>query len=209
MNIASFDIETGPNPDIKFDSSYVKLGNLVDQEKIDAKIEAARNGFDDMKPLHASTGVILLVCIKHKGRYEDLAGKEDFILDIAWKRLTKLRDEGAPLCGHNIMKFDLPFMLKRSWLLGVNFPHWVYNRRYGRWDEIFFDTMLQWELGNRQGYIGLSDLDKKLGGPGVEGGKGFHELAAKDPKAAIEYCHRDLDAVERISARLLGWDLKR
>ena len=70
--------------------------------------------------------------------------------------------------GHNITGFDLPFLKKRSIILGICPPS-VIPFAAKPWDKSVFDTMIQWD-GDRDKRISLPDkLCKVLG---IESPKG-------------------------------------
>lgn len=104
--------------------------------------------------------------------------------------------------GHNLAKFDLPFIWKRSVINNVaccTGVKWV-DARHG---SNCFDTMTAWAgFGNR---ISADNLCKLLGIKGkTEGMDGslVYETWQTDPHKVIEYCHDDVTLVKEIHARL-------
>jgi len=206
-----WDIETGPldkstvlarTPDFKpperpgdFDPSAVKLGNLKDEAKIAAKIEAEREKHDRTvanyekniaaaKEVHESeamekaalspiTGEVLAIGYKSaKGTLMRIAGQDhdrlteaDLISEF-WERYQNCIAPARKLVGHNIFGFDLPFLINRSWVLDITVPKGVIDRdRF--WNErIFVDTMKRWSLGRYGEWVKLDTLSQLFGGTG-------------------------------------------
>ena len=104
--------------------------------------------------------------------------------------------------GHNIAKFDLPFIWKRSVINDVatcKGVKWV-DARHG---QHCYDTMTAWAgYGNR---ISADNLSKLLGIKGkTEGMDGslVYDTWQTDPKKVIDYCLDDVAMVKAIHERL-------
>ncbi len=204
-----FDIETGPlarevvldrikdfvpeKPPGKFNPDAVKIGNLKDQAKITAKIEAEREKHDklvanyknnvaiakeeyeknavDRAALSAITGEVLAIGYKsEKAVVTRVAGFDglteiDLLVEF-WTRYQTCIGPARKLVGHNIFFFDLPFLIQRSWINDVTVPVGVIDRdRF--WNErIFIDTMKKWTLGRYGENEKLDTLSKLFGGAG-------------------------------------------
>ncbi len=104
--------------------------------------------------------------------------------------------------GHNIAKFDLPFIWKRSVINNVETCRgvkWV-DARHG---VNCFDTMIAWAgFGNR---ISADNLCKILNikgkTEGMDGSK-VYDTWQDDPQKVIKYCHDDVTLVKEIHKRL-------
>lgn len=192
-----FDIETAPLDDLEFDPSEVKLGNLKDEEKIAAKIEDARQKYQRDAALSAITGQVCAIGVK-SAEYEIFVGEEPAVLAGFWKVFRRSHTE--QLVGFNIFRFDLPFLVRRSWVCGVDVP----PIRSGRfWSDRFIDLMDLWQLGDRQAKGTLSQIDRLLGGEGKKrSGKDFASLLRDDQEEAIAYLRNDLDITERVAQRM-------
>jgi hypothetical protein len=82
-------------------------------------------------------------------------------LKTFWRWVEQCLAAGRPMLGHNIYKFDLPFLCQRSWILGVSVPLGV---RHGRgWNPLLLDTAVAWTFGAYGQYIGLDDLAHAFG----------------------------------------------
>lgn len=104
--------------------------------------------------------------------------------------------------GHNIAKFDLPFIWKRSVINNVaccKGVKWI-DARHG---QHCFDTMIAWAgFGNR---ISADNLCKILGikgkTEGMDGSK-VYDTWQTEPQKVIEYCCDDVQLVKEIHLRL-------
>lgn len=126
----------------EFDPSSVKMGNLKDPEKIRAKLDAAREDFETRRAaakavfdvaepqqfaefksraaLSALTGRVLAFgfqgkcetapTIYHLDAYQSEKDFMQTIVDV----IRDFQSQGTCLCGHNIRKFDLPFLFQRA-----------------------------------------------------------------------------------------------
>jgi predicted PolB exonuclease-like 3'-5' exonuclease len=121
--------------------------------------------------------------------------------------------------GHNIMEFDLRFLLQRSMVLGVK-PTW--NRfeskglskykidqflsfaRYSNYP--IFDTMQEWSnWGNQK--LGLEHVALALGiptpkGEGIDGSEVYNFYKAGKVKEICNYCERDVETTRAVYKRM-------
>lgn len=232
-----FDIETGALPDDQlrhlftppeppphpgeFDPKSVKLGNLKDQAKIDAKIEAAKkdhdaavagygqacedlrkSSFDSFRAdaaLDAATGRILAIgFMNRQGEFvcADGGGSEEQLLHDFWQQVHRCRAERRSMVGLNIHEFDLPFIVRRSWLLDISVPEWIIrDNRF--WDRMFVDLRKVWLCGQFAGNCksNFDHLGKAFGTGGkIDGldGSQFASLWDNDRQQAIAYLRNDL-----------------
>lgn len=132
---------------------------------------------------------------------------EKTILETAFAVMEDERNRGERLIGVNIFGFDLPYMVKRAWMLEVDIPDWLRKGRY--WADCFVDLMEVWFIGQRGGgYIGVEELCRifKIPGkpPGITGAD-FDRLywgGEESRKQAIDYLLNDLDIEEAIGNRM-------
>jgi len=257
---AVFDIETGPEPTATlealfdfdpakiaeskligatFDPASVKVGNMKDQTKIDAKIQSEREKFEaavagaeaavakaredawlafvERAALSPFTGRVLAIGYACGGRVElDWGtepggnGAEHGLLVRFWSHFKSHLHNGTHLVGHNIYGFDLPFLVRRSWLLKVEIPPEAFSFTGGRWqwNRLFVDTMTALGCGIYGERIGLDraaqffDTQRKL--DGVTGAD-FHRLFNGTPKErtkALDYLAADLKATADVARRI-------
>lgn len=215
-----------------FDPASVKCGNLKDQAKINEKIEAARvaheaakdnaasilktakekhwQDFLERAALSAITGRVLAVgyLATESGKFavDHGNGDEKKLLSSFWSKYAKCRQDSRKMVGHNVAGFDVPFLLRRSWILEVDVPETVLDRnRY--LDPIFVDTMALWGCGSREA-VKLDVLGQVLGvGRKLEGVDGamFHKLwfGTEDDRAkAVEYLVQDLRLTAAVAGRM-------
>lgn len=205
------DIETGPMPEgdmIGLVPDFEAAKNLKDPEKIKANIEEKRKEWMDEAALKADRGQILVIGLLTTDRVQFLEGSEKAVLEAAWENLKKHSLSQDTIVGHNIVGFDLPFMVRRSWRSGVRVPEFVVQDlgqyRQPRW---VFDTMLAWTFNNKHERIGLDAFAKHLG-VGAKNGKGqnFAKLYAEQPDKALEYLANDLRLCRDIYLHLHQFD---
>jgi hypothetical protein len=217
MGIMVFDIETGPLPDShieqlmpEFDESTVKTGNLKDEAKIQAKIDAAsaahRETWFGKAALSPLTGEVLAI-----GYHDTLPDTfchtcvgdeftEARLLGDFWNLYSSLTSKGGRLIGFNSNSFDLPFIVKRSWFCGVPVPKSVMDR--GRFNKSV-DLLEVWRITNRNEYISLNAVAKAFGLPGKSGsGADFAKTFKEDHDEAIRYLKRDVELTYDIAMRM-------
>lgn len=217
----------------EFDPSAVKLGNIKDPGKQAEKIEACRAQHAIDAAAHnaknATAEADYIASVKDRAALSALTGRvlaigyystqnQDFDIDTVsanmpndneakligyfWT-LFEASDEHTKFIGHNIAGFDLPFLIQRSWLLGVEVPRGVIKGRF--FADKFVDTMAVWACG-RQGSNGMEKLDTlaKAFGVGAKNGSGamFAELLEKDRTAALEYLKNDIALTYEVAKRL-------
>lgn len=220
----SFDIETEPlAEDVlrqmlpEFDQDSVAVGNLKDPAKIAEKIAAARESheskFFERAALSAETARVLIVSYHSdagtaiQARDDSGAGpSEEKLLTDFWTTASKARAKQRSLVGVFIHGFDLPFLCRRSWLLGLDVPTWVRNGRY--WDKTFVDLCDLWRCGQQFGDVSASfeTLARAFGTPGKPDGctgKLFYQAWRENREAAINYAKSDV-VQPAIWARQMG-----
>jgi 3'-5' exonuclease len=220
-----FDIETGGLPEDQlrallppFDPSEVKLGNLKDEAKIAAKLaEAEANHWQDFvgrAALSALTGRVLAIGYRSEkacviSHVDAVDGAEMMLVDQFWAQYRRCKSGRRNMVGHNIAGFDVPFLIRRSWLLGVDIPDGIFDANWRYLDRTFVDTMQRWQAGNyRDTFVGLDRLGKALGiGGKTEGVDGavFSRLyyGSQDERAkALEYLIRDVELTWAVALKL-------
>lgn len=134
----------------------------------------------------------------------DIRDDEAAVLAEFWTRYQQIRQAGRQLVGHNIFGFGLPFLVKRSWLVGIDVPGALFHR--SRWldNTTFTDTLQLWSAGGRSG--GTLDVIAQAMGVGgqPEGvdGSMFAHLLQSDPETARAYLENDLMMTARVAERM-------
>lgn len=220
----------------EFDPASVKTGNLKDESKIQAKIaESAERHAQavadyeaklskgesshwesvmDKAALSAITGKV--VAIGYQGRkrsiqYANSRTTERSMLESFWSVYRDVRSTQRSLVGFNSEAFDVPFIIQRSWILGIEVPSSAFTPT-GYLDSHFIDLMRRWKCGNRGfGQPGHSTLDAVCKACGI-GGKPANCTGAEvasllagdddDIATALSYIHNDLDMTAALADRL-------
>jgi len=216
-NYVIYDIETAPHAKVRlrelageFDESSVKYGNAKDPEKRAAILKAARedheNELYEKGALSATTGRVQVIGLMlDTGTFQFLEGAEEEQLLTFWELWKSSLD--IPFIGYNNKPFDLPFIVRRTWLLGLlsAMPKDVMDGRYQNRKNL--DLMEVWLCGERKSEHGSMKLDWLCKAAGLKGksgtGKHFGELYAEDKKAAIEYLKNDLIATKELAQKLV------
>jgi len=227
--------EPPPAPGV-FDPATVKCGNIggPTSEKGKAKIEEARRAHEDLvkryaadvaaaqekhfadfknrAALDATTGRVVAI-----GFYRaDLMDSPDIIdcdqdeaegLMQWWDMVGDALLDSLPLVGFNVCHFDLPFLVRRSWLLGVPIPTGLRKGRY--WSDLIVDLMQVWGFHGRD-LIGLDKLAKAFGLDGkvteaggvAVSGAAFAEVWRSNRKTAEAYLHQDVMLCVRLAERI-------
>lgn len=222
-NYIVFDIETAPLPEEQilplippFDESEVKVGNIKDPALIAEKIEKAkqkhRADFIDKSALHADTGRVIAIGYKTAEGFEVHSSKspqgEKGLIENFWKVFSSACSGEChdDLIGHNIMDFDLPFLVQRSWALGIQIPHRLIiptRGKYITWASNFIDTRNYFLLGKKEGRSSLDSISRFFGiGGKEESGKHFYKWMEEDEAKAIEYLRNDLILTEGIARKM-------
>jgi hypothetical protein len=120
--------------------------------------------------------------------------------------MSDFDSETDQLVGHNILGFDLPFILQRCLINNIPVGRLVELIRYGAGG--VFDTMHRWWLGDRRGRVSLDDLAWALGIESsktetAEGSKVFDLYHAGRLNEIREYNLRDVRVTRKVYERLL------
>jgi hypothetical protein len=229
----------------EFDPSTVKYGLMKDAAKKAAKLEDAKEKWEagraealeklkqnleefwveqvEKAALSALTGRVVAIGYKLPSGSNRIVGTgrgidETGVLMDFWTCCSNAKAKGHRLIGHNIFGFDLPFLVQRSFMVGVTVPagvQTIWKQRLG-WDDLFHDTMSRWVCGTYGQYCSLDRISRALGMKGkaaAEGcdGAGFWKLWESDkddPKAqekralAEKYLANDLDMTAELARRL-------
>ena len=233
-----------PTPPGPFDPASVKCGNIggPDSEKGKAKIEKARTDYEaevakfeadaakaetdywrkkvDEAALSAATGrVVAIGCLSAENDKTLILGEDDpdeaAMLAKFWNLYRNMKAKRRAMVGVNILLFDLPFIVRRSWILDVPVPGTLRVNHGRYWDETFVDLRDAWLLGQRWGDCesSLDHMAKTLGigskSDGLAGectGKTFAQMwesgDAHQRAAARAYLVNDLRLPQQIAARM-------
>lgn len=210
MDALVFDIETGPEVDevlSAMEPDFAAPANFKDPQKIAEKIDSQRTAWREKAALCATSGRVLAIGIMLSDELSLLVVNEAESFGEA-ELLKAFWELAAPngmwrhLVGFNSNRFDIPFLIRRSYKLGVAVPFGALNGRY--LNPRFIDLMDTWRLGDFQASISLDRLARHLG-VGAKNGNGafFATLLDEDREAALDYLRNDM-AMTVAVARKLG-----
>lgn len=131
-----------------------------------------------------------------------LSGNEKDILVKFWG----LAKDAHLFIGHNVMNFDLPFIYKRSIILGVRPSKDLSFARYR--NSPIYDTMCEWDKWNMGNATSLHKLTLALGlsspkEEGIDGSKVYGYFLAGKGDDICKYCMRDVEATRRVYKRMI------
>jgi predicted PolB exonuclease-like 3'-5' exonuclease len=206
MSPLIFDIETGPESDevlAVMEPEFSAPSNYKDPAKIAQNIEEQRESWRARAALCATTGRVLAIGMMDAEigiRLLTPDNSEAELISEFWKAAApdgKLRY----LVGFNSNRFDIPFLVRRSYKLGVRVPYGVTNGRY--LNPRFVDIMDAWKVGDYQASISLDRLAAHLGCRRKNGdGAHFAELYESDPDAALNYLQNDILMTHEVAVKL-------
>jgi hypothetical protein len=209
MNRIYFDIETGPRPESEIASMMPEFSapsNYKDAAKIADAIEKQKAAWIEKAALCATTGKVLAIGVRANGASHIFAsGDEADDLRVWWAFAEQCARDGDVLVGFYIAGFDVPFLVRRSWALGVPVPLGVFSGRYLN-HHVFLDLAEEWQCGDRTEKISLKRLAEFLGvgTKDANGGAAFAEKWKTDRAAAIAYLENDLLLTEAVANKILG-----
>jgi hypothetical protein len=170
-----------PYPD--FDPDGVKTGNCRIQAEIDEKIEKARAAHADQevqywaekmekRALSPETGRILTIGYLRASEpdaaaiIEDGRGDEALLIQRFWNGFEKLQVDRGKRIGWNSgagmnVGFDLGYLIKRSWILGIPIPRGVTKGRFI--SDVFVDLMQEWGMHQFRAFAKLDVCSRVLG----------------------------------------------
>ena len=120
--------------------------------------------------------------------------QERELLTDFWETYKQFRNSQEIITGFNITGFDVPFVMRRSWILGIGVPAGVLkNNRY--LELPFNDQRTTWSCGEHQAKGKVQEIALALGLPGKHKGKGGEEFANdwfSDRDEACKYLAMDV-----------------
>jgi predicted PolB exonuclease-like 3'-5' exonuclease len=154
----------------------------------------------------------------YKGRiksFYDNAATESSEKTLVLEPVSKLLDNisktnsSYKLCGHNIKRFDMPFLTKRLIMNDVPVPEHLQTWGKKPWELTAVDTGDLWSMGVWDQYVSLDLLACATGVPspkenmkGEYVGKAFWEEKQYDK--IYLYCEEDVKCVARVCHKLSG-----
>jgi hypothetical protein len=206
MTPTFWDIETAPLPLDILNSRMPEFkpnGTLKDPVKIAADVIAKKQQWIEDAALSPMTGQILVIGALTSEGVKVWDGEEKAILGQFWAYTVEAIWAARVLAGFNVHRFDLPFLVKRSWALGVKVP--MEAIRKGRyWSDQLVDLRETWLMGDYQAHGSLDEISKFFGGTGKCGpSKDFHLLWESDREAALLKLEGDLNCTKQLWERMM------
>jgi DNA polymerase elongation subunit (family B) len=206
-SVIVFDVATAPAPADVIDRYMPEVeapSNYKDPAKIDAYKAEQREKFIQKAALSPLTGQVLAIGLWADGRYRRFICTNEPQAEadcIRW--LWDLVGTRTVLVGFNSNSFDLPFLYRRSWALGIDPP---LNRmdQSGRFSHsLHVDLLDLWRLGDRNVFISL-DAVARFTGLGAKSGDGefFHQVLKAFPEEAEAYLENDVRLTFALAKRL-------
>jgi predicted PolB exonuclease-like 3'-5' exonuclease len=124
---------------------------------------------------------------------------------------TKIPD--AKFAGHNIKRFDLPYIFKRGLINGLEIPSNLILHGKKPWEINVEDTSDLWSNGAwQESFTSLDILTAVLGIPSPKSDIDGSEVTSvywndKDLNRIVEYCERDVTATSQVILKLSGLEL--
>jgi hypothetical protein len=208
----SIDIETvsqGQRADEYTEEPDVKTGNLVDPEKIKAKIELAKHKAKSTHGLYWWTGKIVcigMVNVRSGERHAFYGASEDKLLREWAESLSTY----TRLVGANSKDFDYPFIIGRLIANNIPLPRVMKNYldRYDVFVELFGFSSSASQRGKLKDYAhGLGIEGKTMHGSQVQGV--YDSILFEKDEAVrsemwstlVEYCLHDCEIVAELVRR--------
>ena len=200
------DVETSPISEeeaLKFAPEFKAPSNFKDPEKIATAISEQRNAWLEGNALRPLTGRVCAIGIMDEGGDETIimGDPETEMISTLWSFILKAEDSRVFISFFG-NRFDWPFLIRRSWDLGLDMPGWVMDQR-GYLSPRFIDLTKIWSCGDPKETISLDRLAKYLRVGQKNGeGKDFAALLKSDPAAAEAYLRNDLELTRRIAIKM-------
>ncbi|HRH40162.1 MAG TPA: hypothetical protein PKY82_00865 [Pyrinomonadaceae bacterium] len=192
------DIETLP-PDKETVEVHSNLETCTDQEFRDLALSAEKGRLLTIGVIIEENGKVI-----HHGLFGRDKETGLFHLDEAktlrsfWKLIGQVNPHKDLFIGHNILDFDLAFLIKRSIINRIQPPK-ISFRRYQQ--NPIFDTMWEWSLWRYR--ISLEDVAEAVGidspkNGGITGSQIFDFFRAGRHQEIALYCMRDVECTRAV-----------
>jgi len=193
MKTLTIDIETIPDQNLPEDLKQVfDKGRLVDPEKIKAAEEQFNTDLVKKLSVNPMTLQIVSLQMMDDSGFCKSSNDEREMLELFWQEaaFTDL------FIGHNILGFDLPAIMLRSIIHGIEPCKKISLKKYST--KPVFDTMHV--LGNWSNYISLDNACKRFGieGKTGDGSQVYEKWNADEYEWIHEYCRADVVKTKQI-----------
>ena len=203
------DIETEANPEaIEYLPDPQAPKNYKDPDKIKAYVDGKRQEQIAKAALDPDFGMITAAAIRigidgrTVGWLADNPYSEAHLLHILWACMDSTMSH---VCGYNIIGFDLPYIIKRSFALGIKPTVYLDLRRYQqRPTTDLMQLLAHWD---REKIKSLKFVCKRYGIenplPELDGS----QYAEMDTDTRLAYVKNDVDMTVELYKRMVGYYL--
>ena len=144
--------------------------------------------------------ILCLAYAKNDEATQVLTGTETEILNAFWPLALGI----DRFVGHNVLDFDLPFVMKRSIVHRIKPSRPISFARYR--SEPVYDTMREWDNWSSGPATSLDRLAKIFGyetsKQGIDGSQVYDFWKAGRTQEIYDYCARDVDLTRQIYYRM-------
>lgn len=131
------------------------------------------------------------------------------ILEKSFKLMTGMSKNGVKPVGHNIKRFDVPFLCKRAFINSIEpaTPLQIWDKK--PWETSLVDTSDLWSFGAwQEGFTSLDLLATVLGidspKDDIKGDQVHETFWLGNDERIAEYCQKDVVTLIQIALRLSG-----
>jgi len=199
------DIETEPNPEaLQYLPEPKPPKNYKDPDKIAAYIENKRGEQIKKAALDPDFGMITAAAVnafsKTVGWLVNERRSEKDLLKSLWASINYC--DGC-ICGYNVIDFDLPYIIRRSFALGIKPTKTINLKRYQT--QPVLDLMQLLANWNREKYKSLKFICRRYGIanplPEMDGS----QYAEMEPEIKLAYVKNDVDMTVDLYQRMIGY----
>lgn len=145
-----------------------------------------------------------------KLQYRALTGNEDVIIKsfLAGVQTMIRKTTNTRLVGHNIRRFDIPFMMKRAVINNILIPNQINPYIMKPWDLAIVDSSEAWSFGSwQESFTPLKLLCEILGIPtpkdDIDGSQVYDVYwNQNDVNRIATYCNKDVISQAKVTLRL-------
>lgn len=138
---------------------------------------------------------------------------EKDIITKTFKVMNAMAKLGAKLIGHNVKRFDVPYLCKRAFILGIDVPVILQVWDKKPWETSIVDTSELWSFGAwQEGFTSLDLLTAVLEIPSPKDDIKGNEVHSTfydrmDAERIRTYCQKDVLSLIHILMKLSGLNL--
>lgn len=218
-DVLFFDIETVPEVNVSVDWNWEGYSKAkVWEEKLCKKMpegETVTSWYWKMSPLHPEFSKIVCISMGYitkegKMRFKSYTGDESKLLQEFSKDIEGVTSK--ELWGHNIIGYDIPYLVKRLLIKGLKIPRKLGYINCKPWDVKVVDTMHLWKMTGSSftsldvicNGLGIKSPKELMSGPDVKdvyyGGNDSGEEERLD--MIRKYCEADVRATAQVYKKI-------